>query len=150
MYSTWLTFPHIMLVCTVTLHKEASSSRSLQRNSRFRFAHFIDHLFHILDVPELESIHVRDRRVCLLYCLRDKRCFSTNLAAKPDINGNYVCELLPTDKYNASDSFKPSQHFNHYSAKVSHTPFYFFISFIYYSDDNDFPLFHDSAIAAVR
>ena len=29
-----------------------------------------------------------------------------------------LCELLPTDKYNASDSFRPSQHFHHYSVKV--------------------------------
>ncbi|KAL9989592.1 hypothetical protein ACROYT_G004157 [Oculina patagonica] len=48
-----------------------------------------------------------------------QRCFSTNLAANPDIKGNYVCELLPTDKYNASNSFGPSQYFHHYSLKTA-------------------------------
>ncbi|RMX41373.1 hypothetical protein pdam_00012777 [Pocillopora damicornis] len=84
----------------------------------FRVASFIDHVFHVLDIVELESSLVRDRLDCVLQCLEDQRCFSTNLAAKPDITGNYVCELLPTDKYNASDSFKPSPHFHHYSVKL--------------------------------
>lgn len=95
-----------------------SEDKSLQRNQEFRFAQFIDHLFHVLDVPEFESSHVTDRNDCLLRCLKDMRCFSTNLAANPDINGNRVCELLPTDKYNASGSFGPSRHFHHYSIKV--------------------------------
>ncbi|RMX37155.1 hypothetical protein pdam_00010662 [Pocillopora damicornis] len=35
--------------------------------------------------------------------------FLNNLAAKRDIFGNYICELLPTD------SFRSSQHFHHFS-----------------------------------
>ena len=123
MFLTWLTLLNISFVYIIFPLKHTLSSKSLQRDSNFRFAHFIDHVFHVLDVPELESSGVTDRRVCLLLCLKDQRCFSTNLAAKPDINGNYACELLPTDKYNASGKFRPSQHFHHYSLKVSYPRF---------------------------
>lgn len=139
MFQARLTLQNILFLYIVFPFKQSLFSTSFQRDSKFRVASFIDHVFHVLDIVELESSLVRDRLDCVLQCLEDQRCFLTNLAAKPDITGNYVCELLPTDKYNASDSFKPSQHFNHYSAKVSHTPFYSFISFIHYSDDNDFP-----------
>ncbi|KAL9989597.1 hypothetical protein ACROYT_G004162 [Oculina patagonica] len=106
---TWLIFLPL---------QQTFATKSIQRNTNFRFAHFIDHFFHVLDVPELDSTLVTDRNVCLRRCLKDQRCFSTNLAANPDINGNYVCELLPTDKYNASNSFGPSQYFHHYSLKT--------------------------------
>ncbi|KAL9989594.1 hypothetical protein ACROYT_G004159 [Oculina patagonica] len=106
---TWLIFLPL---------QQTFATKSIQRNTNFRFAHFIDHFFHVLDVPELDSTLVTDRNVCLRRCLKDQRCFSTNLAANPDINGNYVCELLPTDKYNASNSFGLSQYFHHYSLKT--------------------------------
>lgn len=96
----------------------ALGTKSVQRDNNFRFAHFTDHFFHVLVEPELEFILVTDRNVCLLRCLKEQRCFSTNIAASPDLNGSHICMLLPTDKYNASNSFWPSQHFHHYSLKV--------------------------------
>ncbi|XP_068679247.1 epidermal growth factor-like protein 6 [Montipora foliosa] len=41
--------------------------------------------------------------------------FSYNLAAKPDINGKLLCELLPSDKYNNSDKFVSNEFFHHFS-----------------------------------
>ena len=114
MLNVWITF----LFPIFSLQPISATLKSIQRSSNFRFAHFIDNFFHVLDVPELESSLVTDRNVCLRRCLKDQRCFSTNLAARPDINGNHVCELLATDKYNASNSFGPSQYFHHYSLKV--------------------------------
>ena len=96
----------------------ASGTKSLQRNNNFRFAHFTDHFFHVLVESEFESSLVIDRNICLLRCLKEQRCFSTNIAASPGLNGSHMCMLLPTDKYNASNSFGPSQHFHHYSLKV--------------------------------
>lgn len=112
------TLQNILLVCMLFPLEQSLCARSLHRDSKFRVASFIDHVFHVLDVLELESRLVRDRIDCHLHCLEDQRCFSTNLATKPDINGRYVCKLLPTDKYNASDSFRPSPRFHHYSVKV--------------------------------
>ena len=118
MFQARLTLQNILFLYIVFPFKQSLFSTSFQRDSKFRVASFIDHVFHVLDIVELESSLVRDRLDCVLQCLEDQRCFSTNLAAKPDITGNYVCELLPTDRYNASDSFKPSPHFHHYSVKV--------------------------------
>ncbi|XP_022801850.1 uncharacterized protein LOC111339452 [Stylophora pistillata] len=112
------TLQNILLVCMLFPLEQSLCARSLHRDSKFRVASFIDHVFHVLDVLELESRLVRDRIDCQLHCLEDQRCFSTNLATKPDINSRYVCKLLPTDKYNASDSFRPSPRFHHYSVKV--------------------------------
>lgn len=113
MPSIWITF-----LFPIFSLQPISTLKSIQLNSNFRFAHFIDHFFHVLDVPELESSLVTDRNDCLRRCLKDQRCFSTNLAASSDIYGNHICELLPTDVYNASNSFGPSQYFHHYSLKV--------------------------------
>ena len=95
-----------------------SGTKSVQRNNNFRFAHFTDHFFHVLVEPEFESILVTDRNVCLLRCLKEQRCFSTNIAASSDLNGSHICMLLSTDKYNASNNFGPSERFHHYSLKV--------------------------------
>ena len=96
----------------------ASGIKTVQRDNNFRFAHFLDHFFHVLVEPEFEYSLVTDRNVCLLRCLKEQRCFSTNIAASPDLNGSHICMLLPTDKYNASNSFAPSERFHHYSFKV--------------------------------
>ncbi|XP_022786446.1 uncharacterized protein LOC111326661 [Stylophora pistillata] len=98
--------------------KLTASFTVFQRDSDFRSAYFRDHQFHVLDVAKLEFILVRSQLTCAHKCLRDPRCFSTNLAAKPEVNGDYVCELLPTDRYNASDSFRRSPHSHHYSVKT--------------------------------
>ena len=110
---TWLTSSFLIFYLL-----PASGTKSVQRDDNFRFAHFFDHFFHVLAEPEFDSSLVTDRNVCLLRCLKEKRCFSTNIAASHDLNGSHICMLLSTDKYNASNSFGPSERFHHYSLKV--------------------------------
>lgn len=81
--------------------------------------YFIDHVDHVLDVPKIEIKHVRNAAHCLQECVRNQRCFSTNMAAvDPQKNGRLTCELLPTDKYNASISFRRRRFFHHFSLVV--------------------------------
>ena len=93
----------------------------LQRdsNEKLTFAIFKDHLFHVLDIPKIEGVAVQTSRHCLLRCVKNHRCFSTNVAAYPQPNGNLSCELLATDKYNASEKFKANHTFHHFSIMVS-------------------------------
>ena len=100
-----------------------TSQTGLQRdpNNNFRFALFKDHLFHVLDVPRVEGVTVQTWRHCLLRCVKNEQCFSTNIGAFSLSNGNVSCELLPTDKYNASEKFKANHTFHHFSIVVSNS-----------------------------
>ena len=95
----------------------------LQRdpNNRLRYAQFIEHFYHVLDVPKFEGFDVQTGRNCLLRCVKDDQCFSTNVGAFHLPNGNVSCVLLPTDKYNASEKFKANHTYHHYSILVSIT-----------------------------
>lgn len=54
----------------------------------------------------------------LFFCVREPNCLSFNIAAYPDVEGIYRCELLATDKYTAKSKFHANAAFHHYSAKV--------------------------------
>ena len=99
---------------------DASDLAGLQRDpsNPFRFAQFIEHFYHVLDVPKIEGVTVQTGRHCLLRCVQNDRCFSTNTGAFRLPTGNISCELLPTDKYNASEKFKANHTFHHYSIMV--------------------------------
>ena len=102
---------------------EAAHWASLQRdpNRQLSYARFIEHFHRVLDVPKIEGVAFQAGRQCLLRCLNNDRCFSTNIGAFRLPNGNISCDLLPTDKYNASEKFKVNNSFYHYSIKVSIT-----------------------------
>ena len=95
----------------------------LQRDPHnpLRHARFKDHFYHVLDVPKISRIAVQTSRNCLLRCVKNEQCFSTNVAAFYRPDGNVSCDLLPTDKYNASDKFKANHTLHHYSIMVSRT-----------------------------
>ena len=85
------------------------------------YAKFMEQLFHVLDVPKIEEVAVQTGSQCLLRCVNNDRCFSINIGAFHLPNGKISCDLLPTDKYNASEKFKTNHTFHHYSIKVSTT-----------------------------
>ena len=93
-------------------------------NKKLSYAQFIQHFYHVLDLPKIEGIAVQTVRHCLLRCVNNDRCFSTNIGAFPLPNGNISCELLSADKYNASEKFKANHTFHHYSIMVSITDIY--------------------------
>ena len=100
---------------------DATPWAGLQRdpNKQFRYAQFIEHFYHVLDVAKIEGVEVQTGRHCLLRCVKNDRCFSANTGAFHLPNGNISCDLLPTDKYNASEKFKSNHTFHHYSILVS-------------------------------
>ena len=104
----------------------ATQLPGLQRdsNKELRYAQFIEHFYHVLDVPKIEGVAVQTGRHCLLRCVKNDRCFSVNTGAFHLTNGNISCDLLPTDKYNASEKFKLNHTFHHYSILVSFTFIY--------------------------
>ena len=101
----------------------ATNLPGLQRdpNKQLSYANFIEHFYHVLEVPKIEGVAVETRDQCLLRCVNNDQCFSTNVGAFYLPNGNISCHLLPTDKYNESDKFKVNHTFHHYSIVVSIT-----------------------------
>ena len=102
-----------------------STNIGVQRDpyKELSYANFIEHFNHTLDVSKIEGVPVQTGSECLLRCVNNDRCYSTNVEAfHPDLpNGKIWCDLLPTDKYNASEKFKTNHTFHHYSIWVSIT-----------------------------
>ena len=90
-------------------------------NKELSYANFIEHFYHVLDVPNIARVAVETGSECLLRCVSSDRCFSTNVGAFQLPNGKIWCDLLPTDKYNTSEKFKTNHSFHHYSIWVSIT-----------------------------
>jgi len=105
---------------------DATQLPGLQRdpNKQLRYAQFKEHFYHVLDVPKIEGVAVQTGKQCLLRCVNNDGCFSTNIGAFYLPTGNVSCDLLPTDKYNASKKFKANHTFHHYSIRVSLTILY--------------------------
>ena len=92
-----------------------------------RYANFKEDKFSYLNITILGYSHVDRTPQCSLACLETPTCFSYNLAAKPDINGKLLCELLPSDKYNNSDKFVSNEFFHHFSIAVSRMSWIFMV-----------------------
>ncbi|XP_078383146.1 uncharacterized protein LOC144665726 isoform X2 [Oculina patagonica] len=88
---------------------------SRDADSGIAFAKFKLHKFSYLNITSLGTDYVLNSSECGLACVNIPSCFSFNLAAFYVINGSISCELLPSDKYNNSDKFVPSQFFHHFS-----------------------------------
>ena len=102
---------------------DATNFPGLQRDptKHLSYAKFMEHFYHVLDVPKIEGVAVQTGSECLLRCVNNDRCFSTNVGAFRLPNGKFWCDLLPIDKYNTSEKFKRSHTFHHFSILVSIT-----------------------------
>lgn len=95
-------------------------SKTLKRDAGegVAYANFAAHKFRYLNVTPLDSTTVKEPPECSFLCVNHSSCFSTNLAAFRDLNGNIMCELLPGDMYNNSNKFIDNATFHHLSMKV--------------------------------
>ena len=99
---------------------EANKGISRGRSSHgVGYAKFKEDKFYYLNITSLGSDLVQTESQCGLACLETSPCFSFNMAAFPDINGQRFCELLPSDKFNYSERFIPSKGHHHYFIAVS-------------------------------
>ena len=96
--SFYFTF-HILDPCLC----DDAVSLSREQNKKLKYALFKDHLFYALLAPTIMTTSFITGKHCLLQCLKNERCFSTNIGAFPRPDGNFTCELIPTDKYDASE-----------------------------------------------
>ena len=88
--------------------------------------------FHYLRVETLSSSTAVDPIDCTFLCVREPNCLSLNIAAYPDLEGFYQCELLATDKYTAKSKFQANAAFHHYSANVTTDRRQFILFYLFY------------------
>jgi len=97
-------------------------SKGLKRRTdivqHFSYANFAAHRFHHLNITPLLSTSVSELRECGKLCVDHSSCFSFNRAAYLDPEGEILCQLLSSDKYNKSSKFRASSTFHHFSIKV--------------------------------
>ena len=86
-------------------------------------AKFKQNPFHYLLVEKLASSMVTDQLDCTFLCVGEPKCYSFNMAAYPDSKGLYLCELLATDKYRATEKFHANATFYYYSPSVRSVDF---------------------------
>ena len=96
---------------------------SLNRNRKSVINHgnFIPDLLQYLSTTKITSILVKDENDCSFECISESNCSSFNVAAYPDSQGLYLCELLNTDRYRAQSKLQANASFHHYSPWVSHS-----------------------------
>ena len=87
------------------------------------FGNFKRNPFHYLWEKNITWSMVIDQLDCTFLCVDEPKCYSINVAAHPDSNGLYLCELLATDKYRATKNFHASATFHHYSPWLRHKMF---------------------------
>ena len=99
---------------------ETRGNKAIRRGGPSGIDHvnFKEEKFSYLNVTALSKIVVKQSSLCAFACLETLSCFSFNVAAFLD-NGELLCELLASEKYNNRDKFIPSNSFHHFSIAVS-------------------------------
>ncbi|XP_022804383.1 uncharacterized protein LOC111341671 [Stylophora pistillata] len=106
----WLFFPSLL---ELTL---AMQGKAVYQNptSHVSLGNFRRDPFHYLWVEKLTSALLENGLECTFLCVGELKCYSLNVAAYPNSKGLYLCELLSTDKYKATEKFLANDTFHHH------------------------------------
>ena len=115
LFPVWLLFHSLLKL------KLAMQGSAIYRNptSHVYLGNFRRDHFHYLWVEKLTTSMVENGLECTLLCVGEPKCYSLNVAAYPDSKGLYLCELLSTDKYKATENFLANDAFHHQGPLVS-------------------------------
>ena len=113
-----LLLPLLLFLSSQTMRAMEDSSLYRNPTGDFSVGDFSRNLFHYLWVKKITSSMVTDQLDCTFLCVGEPKCYSFNMAAYPDSKGLYLCELLATDKYRATNKFHANATFHHYSPAV--------------------------------
>ena len=115
-FAIWLFLGHL----TVAVDAWMQSSLFRHQFGSLSFGSFTQDANHQLAVTKLKSFALKGPLACAFRCIGEPQCLSFNLAAHPDSEGLYQCDLLATDKYRATaEDFQASDAFHHYSPWVN-------------------------------
>lgn len=125
-----------LLIIYTVVQTVFATSKPFQRSSsrRLRYVIFKEELFHALGAETIEVAYVETGKLCLLKCVKNLQCFSTNIGVYPQTDERVRCELLSSDKYRALKSFRANTSSHHYRVSVSQyfkLCLYFFFQFCF-------------------
>ena len=93
-------------------------------SSTFRQRFFVKEEFHYLNVSVVGTSSVYDVLDCTFKYICNPLCFSVNLAASTEADGEAWCELLSSDKYRNSREYTDSRNAHHLFLKVKDLSFH--------------------------
>ena len=115
-----LSIASLFVIHFLSAEREVSGAKNKEMGQGLSYGNFVRDPFHHLNATIVGSSLVSKVSGCGLSCVDERTCVSFNVAAKPVDNfGHLPCELLATDKYNASDQFHENPDFHYYSIHVS-------------------------------
>ena len=114
-------FLSFLLLCGPVWAWQQGSPLFRNPNSLINHGKFKSDLLHYLSATKITSILVKDEFDCSFECIAKNKCSSFNVAAYPDSQGLYLCELLDTDRYQAQNKLQANASFHHYSPWVSYS-----------------------------
>ena len=94
---------------------------------RVSFGKFKCDPYYYLWEEKLKSSMVKDQLECSFLCIGEPKCSSFNIAAFPDSEGLYLCELLANDKFRGTGNSFKNASFHHFSPWVSSPNIYLVI-----------------------
>ncbi|XP_048584992.1 lactadherin isoform X2 [Nematostella vectensis] len=109
----WYFFCMFLMALTPVIAAEKPKG-IIRDKDDFSLANFVKHELSRLNVNVLERSMVEHPMECWFKCMDLLSCFSINTASSPDSSSRYWCELLATDKYNASDKFDDNDTLSHH------------------------------------
>ena len=112
----FMSFLLIQFIVTINAKRESALFRNAVGD--FSVCDFKQNPFHYLWVKKLTSSMAADQMDCTFLCVGEPKCRSFTMAATPDSQGLYQCELLASDKYGAKTKFHANATFHHYCPKV--------------------------------
>ena len=83
-----------------------------------KYALYKDHLYHALDATKIEQAYVSSGKHCLLRCVKNRVCFSANVAVVPAPDGRVLSCFRLTSTVHRKTLDRLTR-FHHYSIAVS-------------------------------
>ena len=111
----------VLLTLCFTLDLTASLQSSLNRlqHSLVSYGNFKEDRCRYLSATVIKHVLAVSITDCVFCCIEEKRCYSVNIGSYPIANKVYLCELLDTDKYRATEKLQANVSFHHFSPWVS-------------------------------
>ena len=123
--------PLVLLSFSVSVSAMKQSALYRNPNRDFSVGDFRQNQYQYLWTTKVTSSAVTDNIDCAFLCVGESTCFSFNMAVEPDSKGLFLCELLSTDKYRATEKLHPNGSYDHFSPWVNiFFLLFFFIFFL--------------------
>lgn len=90
-------------------------------NGFLAYGSFSPFYYHSLTTTKIITSSPEDKLDCGFACIAEPKCVSFNIAANPDSNHLFLCELLDTDMFHEKGKLQSNASFHHFSPVSQHS-----------------------------